>query len=225
MDATYHLSASINMPLTTVEGRGDADINTKSGRSTRITAGWHLKRRAEGLSHAFDVSFMCRIQELNPDYSTISNGHQTHILSFESDPNLEIVHVPTGSFTYSANVDGDYGNAFGFTRVIKGQQRGWLNWTSEPLIRGAGFTRFYIRVDGPGRDDRGNCAIDATLRIPVTTRQKKISGQSTRFEKALAGNRALRVKVSDHLLAARKELGLRGGTASVRKSRFVPKFD
>ena len=213
MNATYNLEAVINTPLTTLSGRGDGDVNTKSGRRTRVTAHWSLALRTEGTASVFDVYFSCEIQEMQPDYTTISNAGRTHVAGFWVDPAMELLDVPTGSYNFP-NVEGDNGNQYGFTRIVSGRQRGFVNWTSEPLVRAAGFTRFFVAIDGDGRDDRGNCAVNATLRIPITTRPKMSGTSSSRM---LSGSKALRVKVADHIVAARKDLGLKGRGVSVRK--------
>ena len=168
---TYDVDAHINMRLLSREGDGDADINSQSGRMTRVSVGWTLTRNNTAQQDGFDVTYWCRIEEVHKDYTTISNGWDNKVISVRCDPNVEIVHVNAGGPTHSA-LDTNWSNSHGFSRVVRGKKHDWVNWTNEDFARNAGFIRFFIKVDGPGRDDRGNCAIDATLRIPITTRPR-----------------------------------------------------
>lgn len=163
---------------------GDADIHTKPDRRTYLRVHWHLRTgRNDAGRECFWLHFASYLLEADGDGTELSVD-LAPIFEFACQENLEFDSIDTSDPGWNAGGPARWSHAHGFGFHILGKYHSWLNFSpgtysvdpqsmfSQPLVQTAGFTKFRIRIDGPGRDDRGNAVVDAELKFSVSLREK-----------------------------------------------------
>lgn len=161
----------------------DADIYTKPDRRTYLRVHWRLKTgQNQAGTECFWLHFASYLLEADGDGTELSIN--APMLEFGLEKNLEFDAIDTSDPGWNAGGPARWGNAHGFGFHIYGKHHEWLDFgpgtftnpliapVPQALVTAAGFTRFRIRIDGPGRDDRGNAFIDAELKFSVSLREK-----------------------------------------------------
>lgn len=185
MDESFTVSIPAYIsPFERLETRYDADVNTQRGRKTYVQARWGV--RSVGSRYQFNL--YVEIFEMHPD-STYLVGkfgpRGSGELEFEFDPmTTEVIAHPKDLDLVNLDELGvPWSSSQGFGKYIYGKEHGTVDWSNSPSVRKAGFTRFYIRIDGPGRDDRGNAKLDATIDFDFVLRHKDIESKRGTVQK------------------------------------------
>jgi hypothetical protein len=179
MDETLEVNIPINITSFQASSDGDPDINTQDGRKTQVQASWHLQKTGR----EFKFFFLAEIYEVHPDNTELFATYNDLPLTFTFGEMIEVVAYPNEKAPRHSGPPYDWSASQGFGRLVYGKQRAMIDWTNSQSVRKAGFTHFYIHVDGPGRDDRGNARLKATLQFKFTLRHKEIESKGGAIKK------------------------------------------
>lgn len=128
-------------------GGGDAEVNSKVGRSTDVFVATHGPYISPG-GYELNIGVEYVVQEVASNYTKLRKLEWVTLYAPQGW-RIESV-LPTKSPVY-------------WGRRYFGEDHFW----HDELQAGTHFAYFSTRFDGPGRDDRGNAGLVAQIEIPV----------------------------------------------------------
>jgi hypothetical protein len=137
------------MPTVPHYSGGDAEVNSKSGRTTYVSVqtGYPYVY-PNGLSGYIAVTY--EVREGASNYTLL---RKTDYVPFYAPPGYRIVNIGINRRPAS------------FTRAYQGQDHSWHDESA--AVSGTFIQRLYTKFDGPGNDDQGNAAMSAEIWIGV----------------------------------------------------------
>ncbi|WP_113452334.1 hypothetical protein [Rhizobium sp. SYY.PMSO] len=147
----YFAQADIFIDTMYSDGPGDEDVNTKSGRQTRVkvkTATPAPAANAQEIQVYVDYS----VEEVHKDYTHLS-GRAVARIQLES------------GLTFSK-----FGAGFkdaSYSETIGGQKHNWIDISSANGIVGSVLQWCSVKIDGKGDDANGNTQLRGHLSVPL----------------------------------------------------------
>jgi hypothetical protein len=147
----YFAQADIFIDTMNSDGPGDEDVNTKSGRQTRVKVKTTTPIPAAN-GQEIQVYIDYAVEEVHKDYTHLS-GRAIARIQLES------------GLTFSKFGDG-FKDA-SYSETIGGEKHNWIDISSASGIVGSVLQWCSIKIDGNGDDANGNTQLKAHLSVPL----------------------------------------------------------
>ncbi len=148
---TTYLNAPIRIDRMDVIG-GDADVNTKNGRTTFVRVNSTAPRVPSNRNSIY-LTVTYEVIETHKDYTHL-RGETT--VEIQADSGMRITQIGPG------------GADIHYSGTFRREDHRWHDITNEPGVAGSYAKQLTMRFDGKGDDDDGNAQLSGQLEIPVT---------------------------------------------------------
>ncbi len=147
--------------------KGDADVYTKKGKNVtvRVIAG-----PIENWKDRLIVNVIVQIREGTKDYTFLEKSEKVTIMAPKG---FEFVTYPGSQDWCDKGFRKPTMKTMDVTKTITGENHGWIDFQDSLSIGKTPFSSLKVRIDGKGRDDRGNAQLKGTLSINAVCEWKK----------------------------------------------------